>query len=161
VIRVAFAVLLWFLSPAWAVELRGVVTSVADGDTLTLQDSTGQRHRIRIGGIDAPERGQAFSQVARRSLEDLTLRRQTTADCSKTDRYERQVCKVTVGGVDVGLEQVRRGLAWHFKRYEVEQSLGDRRTYAVAEQDARAAKMGLWRQTDPVSPWVWREQLRQ
>jgi endonuclease YncB( thermonuclease family) len=160
VIRVALALLLWFSAPAWAVELRGVVTAVADGDTLTLQDGAGLRHRIRIGGIDSPERGQPYSQVARRSLEDLTLRHQATADCNKTDRYERRVCKVTVGGVDVGLEQVRRGLAWHFKRYEGEQSAEDRDTYGKTEQRARAAREGLWRQDEPMAPWIWRVQSK-
>lgn len=66
------------------------------------------------------------------------------------------MCKVLVDGRDVGLAQIQRGLAWHFKRYEREQSAADRAAYARAEEEARAARRGLWRDASPVAPWDFR-----
>ena len=102
-----------FLLPlaAHAVEWVGTVVGIADGDTRTLLDAGKTTHRIRIDGIDAPERTQAHGQRARQSLADLSQGRTAHADCPKHDRYGRAVCRVTVDCVDVGLEQIRRG-AW-------------------------------------------------
>lgn len=91
-----------------------MLVAIADGDTLTLLDSSKTQHRIRIDGIDAPEKGQAFGQRSKQSLSDLAFNRNAVAECHKVDRYRRDVCKVIVDGIDVGLEQVRRGLAWHY-----------------------------------------------
>lgn len=74
----------------------------------------------------------------------------------KKDRYGRLVGKVTVAQVDVALEQVRLGMAWHYKAYEGEQSASDRVAYATAEAVARAARIGLWSQLDAVPPWDFR-----
>ena len=138
------------------VRLTGRVVTVTDGDTLTILDSDRVQHRIRLDGIDAPEKAQAFGNRSRQSLAELAHDREAVATCPKVDRYGRHVCKVMVGGADVGLEQIRRGLAWHFKRYEDEQRPKDRRAYAKTEDEARAARRGLWRDPDPVAPWDWR-----
>lgn len=143
---------------AETVQIDGRVVGVADGDTLTILDGGKRQHRIRIDGIDAPEKGQAFGNRARQSLAELAHERAAAAECHKVDRYERRVCKVFVGGFDVGLEQVKRGLAWHFKRYKHEQSDADRRTYSAAEMEARKTKVGLWRDAEPIPPWEWRQQ---
>src|SRR5690606_8991079 len=81
-------------STAAAETLRGTVVSVADGDTLTLLDASKRQHKIRLSGIDAPERKQAFGTRSRQHLADLTFRKQVTADCPKKDRYGRWICKV-------------------------------------------------------------------
>jgi endonuclease YncB( thermonuclease family) len=129
---------------------------VADGDTVTLLDADKKQHRIRLAGIDAPERGQSFADRSKQTLADLAFDRDAQAHCPKVDRYKRRVCKVTVGGVDVGLEQIQRGMAWHFKRYEREQSPQDRTAYSAAETEARSEGRGLWRDREPVAPWEWR-----
>lgn len=129
---------------------------MADGDTITLLTADKVQHRIRLDGIDAPERAQPYSQVAKRSLSDMVYRHQVTAECSKRDRFGRYVCKVLIDGRDVSLAQIQRGLAWHFKRYAGEQAPSDRAAYAEAEQQARAAQRGLWRDASPVSPWDFR-----
>lgn len=144
-----------------AVTLTGDVVGVADGDTLTLLTADKVQHRIRIDGIDAPERTQPYSQVSKQSLSDMVYRQRVTADCPKRDRYGRSVCKVTVDGRDVGLTQIQRGLAWHFKRYEGEQSASDRAAYGKAEEEARAARRGLWRDPEPVAPWEFRAAKQQ
>jgi endonuclease YncB( thermonuclease family) len=156
VIHALVAALLVAAAPVFASELRGVAASVADGDTLTLRDGVGTQHRIRLNGIDAPERGQPFSQVARKSLDELTRGRQLVATCPKTDRFGRRVCTVRADSQDVGLALIEQGLAWHFKRYEADQSPADRAAYAEAEHHARDSRRGLWSFPDPEPPWDWR-----
>jgi endonuclease YncB( thermonuclease family) len=145
---------------AQAEQWHGTVIGVADGDTLTLLDESRRAHRIRLDGVDAPERMQAFGQRARQSLAGLAHGRTATADCAKTDRYGRAVCRVTVDGADVGLEQLRRGLAWHYVRYAHEQSAPTRAAYADAEAQARSARAGLWGVPEPTAPWEYRRAAR-
>ncbi len=141
---------------AQATTIMGQVVGVADGDTLTLLDADQRQHIIRLEGIDAPERRQPFGSVAKQHLSDLAYRQTATAECRKVDRYGRQVCRVLIGAVDVCLEQVRAGLAWHFKRYEHEQTVAHRHAYAEAELEARLARTGLWSTPEQVAPWDWR-----
>lgn len=147
-------------SSAIAAELDGTIVGVADGDTVTLLDASKTQHRIRLDGIDAPERTQPHGQRARQSLTALAHGRVARADCPKVDRYGRAVCRVIVDGVDVGLEQIRRGYAWHYVKYAHEQRAGDRERYARAESDARSAHAGLWSFSDPVPPWDYRRVTR-
>ena len=158
--RIAVWALL-FLSPfvlaqGWAETLHGHVIHVADGDTITVLNAQHQQLRVRIGGIDAPERRQAFSKQSHENLSRLVRRQITTVEWYKKDRYGRLVGTVYVKGVDVGLEQVRAGLAWHYKRYENEQAPQERASYAEAETKARARRIGLWQDKEPVPPWEWR-----
>jgi endonuclease YncB( thermonuclease family) len=153
------AVLLFSPLAAAAVDLTGKVVAIADGDTLTLLVDEMQ-HRIRIDGIDAPERTQPYSQRARQSLDDLAKGKEATAHCSKIDRYGRNVCQVVVDGVDIGLEQIRRGFAWFFTRYADELPPERRSSYEAAEAEAKAAKRGLWREPAPMAPWAFREAKR-
>ena len=74
----------------------------------------------------------------------------------KRDRYGRIIGKISVDHRDVYLEQVRRGMAWHYKQYAGDQSPDDRGAYADAEVAARAAGVGLWHDVAPVAPWEWR-----
>ena len=141
---------------ALAVEWVGMVVGIADGDTLTLLDDGKTPHRIRLDGIDAPERTQGHGQRARQSLADMAQGRRAVAACPKTDRYGRAVCRVTVEGMDVGLEQIRRGLAWHYVKYANEQSPADRLRYAGAEEQARSTRRGLWSAPSAVPPWDFR-----
>ena len=151
------AIFLWPLS-ATAVEWVGTVVGVADGDTLTLLDAGKNSHRIRIDGIDAPERTQPYGQRARQSLADLAHGRSARAECPKLDRYGRAVCRVLVDGVDVGLEQVRRGFAWHYVKYAHEQPAQARLAYAQAEERARTQGVGLWAVAAPMAPWDYRRE---
>ena len=145
---------------AHADTLLGKVVAVADGDTITVLDANKVQHKIRLGGIDAPEKAQPFGQTSKQSLSDLVHGKTVTVDTDKTDRYGREVGKVQVDGVDANLEQVRRGLAWHYKAYQREQPPGDRLAYAAAEKDAAAARLGLWQDAVPVAPWDWRHSAK-
>lgn len=141
---------------AHAVERFGTIVGVADGDTLTLLDQGRTPHRIRIDGIDAPERTQPYGQRSRQSLSDLAHGRSARAECPKSDRYGRSVCRVFIDGVDVGLEQVRRGLAWHYVKYAQEQPPQARLDYSRAQEQARSSRSGLWTVAAPIPPWDYR-----
>lgn len=107
--------LLWLalaIAPAWADQVVGRVFAIADGDTLTVLTADRIQHRVRPAGIDAPEKRQAFGQVAKEHLSGLVYGKTVTVDCSKRDRYGRIIGKVLVNGTDGGLRQVSTGMAW-------------------------------------------------
>lgn len=145
---------------AHAADLHGLVVRVADGDTLTVRTAPATTQAIRLEGIDAPELKQPHGPASRASLAALALHREADLQCSKTDRYGRQVCRVLVGGVDVNAEQLRRGMAWHFTRYAHEQPAPRRVADAQAQDEARRAHRGLFAQPDPQPPWAYREARR-
>lgn len=140
--------------------LQGRVVGVADGDTVTILGADNNQARVRLQGIDAPESGQAFGQVSKRNLSDLIFNRQVTVEYEKTDRYGRTLGKVLADGRDINLEQVKAGLAWHYKYYQDEQPPDDRRVYADAETQARSARRGLWADPAPIPPWDFRRGKR-
>ena len=145
------------LQTSSAYELTGRIISIADGDTVTLLDANLRQHKIRLSGIDAPEKRQPFGNRSRLHLGTLVFGRQVTADCPKTDRYKRAVCRLEVDGIDANLDQVEAGMAWHYKAYTREQSPADRWRYAKAEDRAREARHGLWADRAPVAPWDFRK----
>jgi endonuclease YncB( thermonuclease family) len=141
-------------------EVGGRVVAVQDGDTVTILDAARVQHRVRIAGIDAPEKSQAFGEVAKQGLARLVHGRHVEARCPKRDRFGREVCSVFLGGRDVGLEQVRSGYAWWYREYAHEQAPGDRAAYESAETDARQAGRGLWSDPAPQAPAAFRRQAR-
>ena len=154
--RLLAVLLIAFAAHAGATELVGRVVSIADGDTITVLDAEHVQHIVRLAGIDAPERKQAFSNVSRQHLAGLVFQRDVAVEWRKRDRYGRLVGVVRVDGQDADLAQVQAGLAWHYKAYEREQSTADRLAYADAEGVARAVQLGLWRDAAPVAPWEFR-----
>ena len=145
---------------AHAGALEGRVVGVTDGDTLTVLDVDRRQHEIRLEGIDAPEKHQAFGSRAKESLSEMSFGKHVEVQTRKKDRYGRTVGKVLVDGVDVNLEQVRRGLAWHYKEYQREQSMSDRTMYGAAETEARGQRRGLWTDPEPIPPWEFRRKAR-
>ncbi len=130
-------------------RLTGVVTRVADGDTLDVSID-GRAVTVRLDGIDAPEGGQRFSDEARRHLRVVAFSQRVTLVGRDTDRYGRLVARILVGPVDASEEMVRAGLAWHFTRYSKDERL------ARLEAAARAKRTGLWADPSPIPPWTWR-----
>lgn len=145
---------------AHAETIMGRVVGIADGDTLTLLDANNTQHKIRLSGIDSPEKKQPFGQHCKQSLSDLTYGRAVAVESSKLDRYGRIIGKVLVNDQDANLEQVRRGCGWHYKKYQNEQILDDRLSYNSAEESAKSRKVGLWTDDEPVPPWEWRKARR-
>jgi len=147
-------------APVLADTLQGRVVGVADGDTVTVLDSSNTQWKIRLIGIDAPEKRQAFGSRSKESLSSLVFNKSVSVEYSKRDKYGRTVGKILVDGVDANLEQVKAGMAWHYKKYQGEQSPDDRATYAHAEDNARGGKLGLWIDAEPMPPWDWRKQRK-
>ena len=155
---------------AYAETLEGRVVSIADGDTITVLDDKKHQHKIRLAAIDAPGKAQPFGARAKQNLSDLVYDKTVAVDYKKYDRYGRIIGKVMVAPanacpavrhdcpktLDTGLAQITVGLAWHHNQYENEQTEEDRERYAFAEKEARAKRVGLWRDPHPVSPWQWR-----
>jgi len=147
-------------APAHAASspLQGRVIAVADGDTLTVLDAQQQRHRVRLLGIDAPERAQAWGAQAGKQLAAQVLQREVEVHFDKTDRHGRLVGTVHLQGQDVNLQLLRAGLAWHHKQYAADQWLLERWRYARAERQARREQRGLWADPQPTPPWEFRQQ---
>jgi len=150
---------------ASAAELFGTVVAVADGDTVTLLDASNLQHKVRLSGIDAPERRQAYGEKARQNLAANVHHKAVLVVWKKEDRYGRIVGRVLLAScahsgcgytIDAGLEQIRAGLAWHYKQYAHEQPIAERLRYAEAERQARVNRAGLWHEESPVPPWAFR-----
>lgn len=157
------ATLLWYLIgmlliaallaalPAYAGQpFNGRVVGIADGDTLTvLTDSTPRK--VRLAEIDAPEKKQAFGERAKQSLSDLCFNADAEVSPGVTDRYGRTVARVRCAGVDASLYQVSNGLAWAYTSYLTDPAI------ATAERAARDSGTGLWVDTEPTPPWLYRK----
>lgn len=142
---------------AWTNTLTGRVVGVADGDTITVLDSQNTQYKIRLAGIDAPEKKQEFGQVSKKSLSDLVFGKQVRVDWIKEDRYGRIVGKVILIGRDINLQQIKNGMAWFYRKYQNELSQDDRLDYLHAEEGASSQQLGLWQLTDPMPPWEFRK----
>ncbi len=130
-------------------DFTGRVVGVADGDTLTVLVGSRQV-RVRLWGIDAPERKQPWSSRSRDALAARAMHRDAIVATRGTDGYGRTLARVAVDGVDLGEAQVRDGMAWVYRRYSKDRAM------IALEDDARAARRGLWSLPDPEPPWAWR-----
>ena len=152
-----FALTLSF--PVWA-DFTGKVVRIADGDTVTVLDVSKVQHKVRLTGIDAPEKKQPFGNRSKQSLSDMVFSKTVTVKTDKRDRYGRELGKVLINGMDVNREQIQRGMAWHYKAYQRDQFASDRQAYADAEIKAKDQRRGLWLDLDPLPPWEWRKLSR-
>jgi endonuclease YncB( thermonuclease family) len=152
-----FLLVLGSASPAAAREIHGRVVGITDGDTLTLFTELRQQVRVRLAGIDAPERRQPFGDRARQMLAGLTFERRARVIVTSTDRNGRLIGRLFVRSRDINAEMVRRGGAWVFLRYSSDAEL------LQLEAEARAARRGLWAlpEAQRVPPWELRERSRQ
>lgn len=154
------ALLVAFATAAAGETLTGRVVAIADGDTITVLDSNNQQHKIRLAGIDAPEKKQPFGDRSKQHLSDLVFNKQVSVEWNKEDRYGRTVGKVMVNGVDANLEQIKAGMAWWYEKYGREQSERDQYVYSAHEADAKVRHVGIWSDPAPVAPWDWRKRER-
>ena len=144
-------------SPVHASNIAGRVVRITDGDTLVVLDSNNVQHKIRLVGIDAPEKKQAYGKKSKENLSGLVAGKFVVVEYDKVDRYQRILGKILLNSKDMNLEQIKAGMAWHYKKYQKEQSQSDRMLYSDSEVDARNAKRGLWRDPDPIPPWDYRK----
>jgi len=133
-----------------AQEITGKVVGVHDGDTITLLTAEKEQVKVRLEGIDAPELKQAFGNASKQSLSDLVFGKLVRLEVAGKDRYKRTLGHVFVGETWVNLAQVKKGFAWHYKKYSKDAEIGE------AEAEAREARLGVWKDASPVAPWDWR-----
>jgi endonuclease YncB( thermonuclease family) len=137
--------------------LTGKVVGVSDGDTITVLDATKTEHKVRLMGIDAPEKSQDFGSQSKRALSNYIYQQEVTVEYKKVDKYKRKVGKVIFEGKDICLLMIELGMAWHYKDYEKEQSKTDRDLYSQAELKARSEKRGLWQTGNAIEPSIFRQ----
>ncbi|MDR1723183.1 MAG: thermonuclease family protein [Tannerella sp.] len=154
-----FAVFLIFIECQFGSQdyFSGKVIKVIDGDTYDMvADDSEDTIRVRMDGIDAPERGMPFSRVSTNYLSDLCLGQYIEVEKTGTDQYGRTLGFTYLkDGRELGREMLKAGLAWHFTKYNSDQELAD------LEDEAKQAKRGLWRDPNPVPPWEKRALNRQ
>lgn len=131
-------------------DITGKVVGVTDGDTITVLVGR-EQVKVRLDGIDAPERRQAFGNAAREKLAGLVFEQDVKVITKGKDRYGRTIGVVVAGERSVNLQMVEAGLAWHYVEYSKDMEL------ARAEREARAAKRGLWADQSPMAPWEFRK----
>ena len=125
------------------------VVGVKDGDTIVvLRDK--EQIVIRLQGVDAPEKTQAFGQKAKELTSDMVAGKDVTGRPVAKDRYGRTVAFIDIGGHSLNEALVEAGLAWHYRQYDKTKRLDD------LESAARDAKRGLWADANPTAPWEFR-----
>lgn len=145
-----------------ATALICIVVGISDGDTLsarcTTQDAAHpyQQVKVRLAGIDAPEKNQPFGQRSKEALSDLCFQVAAKITPKSTDRYGRTVADVECSGKDAGQEQVKAGMVWVYDKY----ANGYANLYPL-QKSAQASKRGLWADAAPTPPWQWRMSKRQ
>lgn len=155
-----FALLLLIAAiPLHAATITGRVVKVSDGDTITVLEGTIQ-HKIRLMGIDAPEKDQPFGNRSKQALANNIAGKTVEVEYNKLDRYQRIIGKVVFMGYDINLRQIELGMAWHYKQYEREQDVEDRSRYSQAEYIAQRDQIGLWSYPGSVPPWDFRKAKR-
>lgn len=137
-------------------RVSGQVINVIDGDTYDLLTEKKQTIRVRMEGIDAPERGMPFYKVSKNYLGALCYKKNVILEISGVDRYGRYLGYSYINdSTELGIEMIKGGMAWHFKEYNNDIEL------AEAEENARKDKKGLWAVDNPMPPWVNRKLHRQ
>lgn len=144
-------VIMFAATSAWC-QLSGKVVSVLDGDTFILLTASNRQVRIRLHGIDCPEKNQPFGQVAKKFASNAIFGKTVRVDSLDTDRYGRTIGMVWYDEPTKNLneELLKAGVAWHYKRYDQNPK------WAKLEQDAKDAKIGLWQSNSALAPWDWR-----
>ena len=131
-------------------SFRGDVVRILDGDTVEVLDAAKQTHRVRLANIDAPERRQAFGEVARQALATMAYRQKIEVIDKGGDQYGRRIGVLMLNGRDLNAAMVGQGMAWVYTRYNSDPTL------PALEQRARAARIGLWADQNPTPPWQFR-----
>jgi endonuclease YncB( thermonuclease family) len=147
-------------------DVSGRVVAVTDGDTIKVLDASNTEHKVRLTGIDAPEKGQPYGTASRNHLAAMVAGKEVKVESSKSDRYGRVLGKVWVQPADcptcgktlnTNHAQILAGMAWWYRYYAKEQSPEDRGRYESAEDEAKARRWGLWADSNPVNPYDWRK----
>lgn len=156
--RIVFSLLFLLLLsvPAWA--LSGRVVGVTDGDTITVLTADRQQVRVRLYGIDCPEKKQAYGDRARDFVGSAVFGRDVQVEVVGHDRYGRTLGIVSrPGGRVLNRELLVNGLAWVYKKYCKRPECAQ---WSDDEAAARSTRRGLWCHENPLPPWEWRKTTR-
>jgi len=138
------------LRPGSGLEFTARIIAVLDGDTVLVRRASGLL-KIRLAEIDAPEKAQTFGETSKRSLSDMVLGKQVNIAGETMDQYGRLVAHLSINGMDVNAEQIRRGMAWEYSNYHSNKVL------IALQNEAKQAPRGLWALINPTPPWEWRK----
>lgn len=132
--------------------LTARVVKIVDGDTIHVEVSGKQTQKVRLLGIDTPERDQPYAREARKELVKLVSGREVRLETHGSDGFGRLLARVFVDELDVNADLVRVGAAWVYRKYSDDAAL------LALEREARAAQRGLWALPagERVPPWAWR-----
>ena len=139
--------LLTLIPPTSALALIVKVVSVHDGDTITVLSGKEQT-KVRLYGIDAPEKKQDYGQRSKQFLASLVAGQVVEVEPKDKDRYKCTLGIIHFKGQDINAQMVLNGYAWAYVKYS--------RIYVDQEKTARENKHGLWQSSDPTPPWEWR-----
>jgi len=145
---------LWIFLPSitFAADLHAKVIHIADGDTITVLNDTNEQIKIRLNGIDCPEKGQAYGNKAKNFTKDLVAGQPVIIQAYGQDRYGRTIGDVILyGGRNLSQELVPAGYAWWYFKYSDDEQL------RFLEVQAKIARMGLWADKNPIPPWIFRK----
>lgn len=132
-------------------QVTGVGVHALDGDSLRVRIGDANVE-VRLWGIDAPERGQLAADEARQALATLTVDRPLRLQVVDIDRFQRPIVRVYMGTIEVNQRLILAGWAWWFRRFA-----STEKSYGEAEQQARTARRGVWRDANPEPPWLYRD----
>ena len=136
-------------------SFEGRCVKVYDGDTVEVMAGGPTSLRVRLHAIDSPEKGQPFSNAARKRTRELVEGKRVRVEVRDRDQYDRLVARIFVDERDLSEQLISEGLAWHYTRYSSELALGR------AQREARKARRGLWQDPDPEPPWEFRQSRRE
>lgn len=144
-----FKILALLLAPIFLFGLDGKVVGVTDGDTIKILTSERQQVKVRLYGIDAPEKKQPYGADAKRFLSDLVAGKNVRIEERGKDRYKRTLGIVYLKDNDINEILVLNGYAWAFTKYS--------KIYESQERQARNKGLGLWQDKNPIKPEIWRK----
>jgi endonuclease YncB( thermonuclease family) len=151
--RIGEFIALTLLFCAFSVQAETFTTqilTVLDGDTVLVQRGTGTLS-IRLAEIDAPEKAQPFGETSKKSLSELVMGKSVQVVSQTMDQYGRMVAHLSVGGLDINAEQIRRGMAWEYSYRHSNKVL------IALQKEAQSVPRGLWALSKPIPPWDWRK----
>jgi micrococcal nuclease len=135
-------------------EITGKVIKIVDGDTFDILTKSNITLRIRMNGIDAPERGQEYYKICKQGLASLIFKKNVTITTFGWDKYKRTIANIYLDKKLINLTMVEKGWAWHFVKYSASDAL------AKAQSNAKLKKLGLWQMQNAVAPWEFRKKIK-
>lgn len=125
------------------------VIKISDGDTITILTQQHEQIKVRLYGIDAPEKKQPYSKKSKQFLANLIAGEVVEVEENGKDRYKRAIGTIYLDGKDINAQMVANGYAWAYRKFS--------KKYTPQESKAKKQGLGLWRDKEPIPPWEWRK----